>query len=542
MRRVVTALFLLLAAVAVSQPGPQRAAAQDHDGVRVIHITVDSLHPEEVDATTPFLNQLKNSGTWYTQARAIMGSETLPNHVAMATGAYGGPNGITGNGGRLAPGDRREVDPDLGVPRARQTRSLFQAIETSCPDLRTVGVMSKSYVWRTFSADPVDSYFHQPNFNVPVSEHAPDASTAAYILGEIATGDVDYLFANLGDVDRVGHLDASSILSEFTDLLDLDLLDPSDTALLRKAILVQTDALIGTIVTALQAADMWDDTVLIVASDHSMVWTNPLDQSRYVDVQAALDSHPATAGRFFTAENGGTANVYLFDPSADDADQVLAEARSVLDGLPGLVEALYRLPNPLDPGHDLATVRPDWQVHQTHTAGEIFVHVDADHVVGSLTSNPLPGNHGHGATRHATALISGGWDGVAAQIVEASDPAAIDPIDDTAALPEQAEQVDYAPTIGWLMGIPDPGGAQPQWQGRVLAEAFDRQPTPVCVEAPDEAAPPETVETSPGPTEDAGPVDTGRDLPATGGDTGLLVAVAAAAAAAVLWLGRRQVR
>lgn len=512
MRRALFTIAVLASLVVLPRPGPQPAGAQDDDRIRVIHLTVDSLHPSEVDATTPVLNMLKESGTWYTQARAIMGAETLPNHVAMATGAYGGPNGITGNAGRLMPGDTAEADPDLGVPEARRTQSLFQAIESACPDLHTVGVLSKQYVWRTFSDDPVDAYFDQPTFNIPESDHALDLTTSAFILQQIVTGDFDFLFANLGDVDRVGHVDVTSILGEFVDILAPDLLGESDAAILRRAVLQHTDVLLGTIIAALQTTGMWDNTVFIVSSDHSMVWSNELDPGRYVDVQAALDADPVTTGMFFTSENGGTGNVYLRDPSVSNADELLADARATIAGLDGVIEALYRQPNPLEEGHDLASVHPDWQVHQTPTAGEIFVHVDGDHVVGSLSSNSLPGNHGHGITRHATALVSGGWDGVIPQEVAASAPAAVDPIDDTAALPEQAEQVDYAPTIGWLLGIPDPGGSTPQWQGRVLTEAFSRQPTPTCVE-PTSEPPPITADLSVPPT-----AGDGSDLPATGGD------------------------
>ncbi len=138
-------------------------------------VSIDALDPtqlDEVDADgnplAPTLVSLRDQGTWWTQARGVMASETLPNHVAMATGTYPGTNGIPGNEGRLQPGDDTLADPDLGVPEARQATSLMAAIEAQCPDLRTVTSLSKEYVWRTFQGEG-DAVFDQPTYNIPGS-------------------------------------------------------------------------------------------------------------------------------------------------------------------------------------------------------------------------------------------------------------------------------------------------------------------------------------------------------------------------------------
>ncbi len=150
-------------------------------------------------------------------------------------------------------------------------------------------------------------------------------------------------------------------------------------------------------------------------------------------------------------------------------------------------------------------MHPAWNLHQTPRAGDLFVYTEDGHAIGSQTSNPLPGNHGHGVTRHAVALVSGGWDGVRTQEIAPSDPEAVNIVDDTEALPEQAEQVDYAPTFGWLLGIDDPGAfidgpPAAQWQGRVLTEAFNRRPVPVCRTDPPHSRryPPQRNELRPG--------------------------------------------
>ncbi len=501
-----SAVFLLAVVAAAGLVLP--VGAQEPDAVNVYLITVDSLHPSQVGPDTPTLQSLKDTGTWYEQHRAVMASETLPNHVAMGTGTYPGVNGIPGNGGRANVGDNTEADPDLGDPANLQATSFIAAIEAQCPDLRTVTSYSKEYVWRVFdglNGGESDADFPQSNFNIPGSGHAPDTSTVGFMMSELENEVPAAIFANLGDVDRAGHIDVSGA-SGF----------PAE----QRAALQQTDSLLQTFVGRLQSLGVWEDTVLIIASDHSMDWSVPIDPSTAVNVAGALEADPATAGRFFVSENGGAALVYLQDPDAADADQLLAQARATITALDGIAEALYREPNALDPGNDLASVHPEWNLHQTPRAGEIFAYTEPGKKIGSQSSNPIPGNHGHVVTRHATMLVSGGWDGVVAQSIPASDPDAIDLASDTTVLTEQSEQVDIAPTIGWLMGIADPGlaaGGAAQWQGRVLTEAFSRQPAPAC--AAPAVAPSPTPAPSPSPAVGA---DQTPNMPATGGGLALL--------------------
>ncbi|MBW3659249.1 MAG: alkaline phosphatase family protein [Actinobacteria bacterium] len=521
--RVRGAVLGVLAAVLAALAAPVAAQEPEPETVRVVHLVIDGLHPAQVGPLTPVLAELKASGVWYEQARAVMASETLPNHVSMATGAYPQVTGIPGNEGRAAVGDTAPTEPDLGQPELLEADSLTRTIERVCPDLRTVTVFSKEYVHRIFAADGADADFPQELFNVPESGHALDTTTVGFILAELARAAPDYLFANLGDVDRSGHIDATGAAGLPVEQL---------------AALQQTDKLVGSIVAELRARGLWESTVLIVNSDHSMDWSVPIDPSSAVDVAGALEADPATSGRFFVSENGGAGLVYLLDPAAPDADEVLLAARDRLVDLPGVDEALYRDPNPLDPGGDLDAVHPDWHL-RTPRAGELFVTVLPGHRVGSVSSNPYPGNHGHALTRHATMLVAGGWDGLAGPTVVEADPALVDAetFDDTAGLPGQAESVDLAPTIGWLLGVPDPrapirGTGRPQWQGRVLTEAFERQPAPRCVAAaPGRPGPP----AAPGrPAPAAAPAPIHPRLPATGGG----LALAGIALVAVTFLPR----
>ncbi len=532
---------VLVAGLAVASLQPVAAATTADDGVRVLLVSIDALDPAELDEVddggnpiAPTLVALREQGTWWEQARAVMASETLPNHVAMATGTYPGTNQVPGNDGRLAVGDSENADPDLGVPEAREATSLMAAIESQCADLRTVTSLSKEYVWRTFQGEG-DAVFDQPAFNIPGSGHAPESATVPFLLQQEQEAPIDFVFANLGDHDRAGHVDTTGAVPDGPD----GVMDGAKAG--QRAALGQVDTWVRTLVEQLQASGEWERTVLVITSDHSMNFTLSLDPRWNIDTAAAVAQVELDAGRepgstFLVSNNGGAAFVYLVDPADPDRAALLEAAHDALAALPGVEETLYRVPNDFDPdGAVLQTVHPDWNLHQTPRAGDVVVLAQERYRMGSVDENPVPGNHGHTSTRHITALVTGGWDGiVAGQRIAASAPDAVDEADDTAVLPEQVEQVDWAPTVGWLLGVEDPGtaaGGDPQWEGRVLTEAFTRQPgTLVCSGAT----------TQPVATDGDGATDDTADDPdlaATGTGTGLAALVALAAAAVV---GRRR--
>ncbi len=554
-RRTLTPALLTSAAVAltVALVVPTAGAASatsaptPDDSVQVLLVSIDALHPHELDELgddgsplAPNLRALRDGGTWWTEARSVMASETLPNHVAMGTGTYPEVNGIPGNDGRLNPGDTELADPDLGVREARTAVSTVAAIEEQCSDLRTVTVLSKEYVWRTF-ADEADEDFHQPSNNVPASGHALEASTMPYLLQALEAGPVDLAFVNLGDHDRAGHIDTTGALPADPD----GVMDGPRVA--QRAALAQVDDWIGVLVAQLQSSGQWERTVLMVVSDHSMVFTLSGDSRFNVDVGAALeqveiDNARDAGSSFLFSDNGGAGFVYLLDPADPDGPSLLAQAYAAIAALDGVEDVLYRQPNAADPaGRVLGEVHPDWHLAGAERVGEILTLAEPRFRMGNDPDRSIPGVHGHTVTRHITALVSGGWDGiVAGQRIEPSDPDAVDVVDDTAALPEQAEQVDWAPTIGWLLGVRDPGldaGTTPQWQGRVLEEAFQRQPAalPCSIAAGDgdASAVPGTGSGTTGDGAAEGVSDGAGSLAATGGGAAVVGLLALAGSLAV---------
>jgi len=144
--------------------------------------------------------------------------------------------------------------------------------------------------------------------------------------------------------------------------------------------------------------------------------------------------------------------------------------------------ALYRRPNRVDPSG--ALIPKAWRL-DSRRAGDLIATVDPGYRFSDpdSSSNPIPGNHGHGPTRHSVALVTGGSPLVRTRDIAPSRPGQVNPTNDTKILKEQSEQVDIGVTTAWLLGIRDPSKQSklgPQFQGRVLSEAFKAMPTRAC--------------------------------------------------------------
>jgi hypothetical protein len=114
--------------------------------------------------------------------------------------------------------------------------------------------------------------------------------------------DPDFLFVNLGSIDRTGHVDP--VAGATAGL-------PTGAApLARETQLVRTDALLRLFVEELRTSGRWDSTALMITADHSMDFSQPLAAVTLGDDIAA---DPELAGKFQIAQNGGAALYSLVD-------------------------------------------------------------------------------------------------------------------------------------------------------------------------------------------------------------------------------------
>lgn len=460
----------------------------------VVAVVIDSLMPAEINTTLTNIDGLRASGTAYPESRAVFSAETLPNHVAMMTGVYPARNGIANNSFIDFGAGGSPTTRDLSVPEKLTSNTLFTWIKQRCrdtsvnPQIRDGATLSKKYLFEIFQGDANDAQRQNDNpgvFNEPPdsswnpqtsplylsaggANFTPDIPTMQQALSQLPSA--DFLFINLGDTDRGAHVFGQAE---------------------RSVSLLDTDAQVGRLVQALKDAGRWNNTVLFLLSDHGMDFSTPGPGST-ITVQPALDKLGACFAPMQAVQNGGVDSIYVTDRnlSLSQQQQALRAARGCLTGatpcdqlcagttLPanssGIDSAWYTTEDPADPAGTL----PANLVSGNANFGGLVLNAKRGFKFSdpSATSNPLPGNHGHVTTLRSTMIVSGGSPWVKkAQVVTPS----IASSTDLDRLPEQAETVDLAPTIAWLLGLeitpaqfPDFATAGRGFDGRVLKEAF----------------------------------------------------------------------
>ncbi len=455
----------------------------------VVVAVVDSLMPQEITASTPNLNALKAEGTFYNESRAVFSAETTPNHAAMMTGVYPQRNGIATNNYLDFFDPANPIERDLSLPEEYTANTAFTWIDRQCrvsginPAIRTGATLSKKYLYELFQGDafnpdranrnprvfnlPPDTLWDptsSPAYIGPGFEYTPDAPTMQQALTQLP--DADFLFLSLGDVDRFAHA----------------LGTPA-----RTTALAATDAQIGRLRTALEDAGRWDNTVLIITSDHGTdIALNPFTNG--ISTQPTLDALASCFTPMLAVQNGGSDSLYVLNRSLPLAQRqaALRAARACLIGsqdcaslCPGatrptnaaqIAGAWYTTDDPADMDGtmpaSLASKHPNLG-DLVLVAAQGFKFSEPDQ-----TGNPIPGNHGHPVTFRNTMLISGGSRWVKrGQVIASSTPT----VSDFDRLPEQAENIDITPTVAWLLGLNIQPADFPEgsgFDGRILDQAF----------------------------------------------------------------------
>jgi hypothetical protein len=469
----------------------------------VVVAVIDSLMTSDTALMTN-LNDLISQGTLYEESRAMFSAETIPNHVAMMTGVVPARSGIpTNNFWDADAFPDAPQDENISKPKELTANTLFTWIAQQCPSIRTGATLSKRYLFEMFCGDQPaadgdlvcsdDVYPQNDNplvHNVQPDNYWDPTGDPLYIPDpggltiDVATmnqalsmlPESDFLFINLGDVDRSAHAGGEIV---------------------RAAVTMDADQELGRLVTALRDAGRWDNTVLIVLSDHGMDYSTLGADA--ISVTPALDALAACGyAPMFAIDNGGTDSLYVTDLNATAADKAAAlraariclvepdsaecaAIEAVCGGIDAGLTAIlpvaqpiiagwYTQADPLDPAGNMPA-----SILSAHPNLGDLVLVAADGLKFSESdpsSNPIPGNHGHLETVHNFMLVTGGSPLIKAGQSIASSIADPGPLD---RLPEQSENIDVAPTVAWLLGLNLPSGQFPDglgFDGRVLSEAF----------------------------------------------------------------------
>lgn len=387
---------------------PEVAAAARATRKRAYVLVVDGCRPDEIDSElTPNLRALRDGGLRFPRASSMPIAETIPNHVMMMTGLRADRTGVPAN----AIYDRKAGEiRDLDRPRDIRVDTVIERLNRK--GYRTGTVLSKEYLYGVFGGRA--RYRWEPSPIVPISGHAPDVFTMNAALDMLDEADPHLMFVNLGDIDRFGHTDLTG----------------GSLRVLRRLALAGTDQLVGRFVDRLKETGRWEHAIVIVLADHSMDWSTP---GNVVSLQPVLEADPFLAGRFVIADNGGADLVYWTGPAAQRS-RAVARIQELANVVPGVLHAWDR--------------RARW-LRLGPEAGDVVVYCQAGWRFSDpdLTSNPIPGNHGHPATRSIPFFIGGGHPSVPRRRASS----------------EHAKTIDVAPTIAAFFGA---GRPKRGWDGR----------------------------------------------------------------------------
>ncbi|GAA5145835.1 hypothetical protein GCM10023340_15810 [Nocardioides marinquilinus] len=389
---------LAFSTAAALAPAPASAAARTRR--RAYVLVVDGCLPGEVDDVhTPHLAALRDGGLHHPTALSMPVMETIPNHVMMMTGVRPDRSGVPAN---AVYDRRRRAVRDLDRPRDLQADTVIERANRQ--GLRTGTVLSKEYLYGIFGGRATARW--EPRPIIPVSGHAPDEFTILAATTMVDELDPHLMFVNLGDVDRYGHSDPTG---------------PLGLKAARRLALRKTDAYVGRFVEMLRSRGTWRDSMVVVLADHSMDWSRP---DRVISLAGPLDADPLLRGRVQIADNGGADLLYWTGP-ADQRDRAVERMRRIARGQRGVLAAYDR--------------RTPW-LRLGPQAGDVVVFCRAGWRFSDpdpVTSNPIPGNHGHPATRPIPWFAFGGHPAVPRR----------------RASPVVASTLDVAPTVAAFLGL-----------------------------------------------------------------------------------------
>jgi hypothetical protein len=386
------------------------AAVDRRTRKRVYVLVVDGCIPSEISGgQTPNLFDLQVSGLRHAKAQSMPIMETIPNHVMMMTGVRPDRSGVPAN----AIYDRRlKAVRDLDRPSDLKVDTVIQRLNRN--GLRTGTVLSKEYLYGIFGGRATARW--EPAPIIPVSGHAPDEFTIRAAMQMVEDVDPHLMFVNLGDIDRYGHTDVTG---------------PLGVKALRRLALVKTDTYVKLFVDMLKERGHWRHSMLIVLADHSMDWST---YNRVVSLAGPLDDDPLLRGRVQIADNGGADLLYWTGPSAQK-ERAVRRMMAISKRVPGVLSVHDRRQRSLrlgpEAGDVVAFCRAGWRFS------------DPD----PLTSNPIPGNHGHPATRPIPFFINGGHPSLRRR----------------AASQLTAQTIDVAPTVARFFGLR--GAPRGGWDG-----------------------------------------------------------------------------
>lgn len=204
-------------------------------GVRhVILIGMDGLGAYAMQkADNPNMKQLMADGSWTLQARSVLPSSSAVNWASMTMGAGPELHGFTEWGSKKPELESRELDQYGLFP------SIFTLLREQKPSAEMGVIYSWGGIGYLFPKQAVNK--DQPCAN--------DTLTTEAAVSYIKDKKPDFLFIHFDQPDGVGHGIGHNIPEYYEQV--------------RK-----NDVLLGNILQAVKDAGMWDNSIIILSSDH----------------------------------------------------------------------------------------------------------------------------------------------------------------------------------------------------------------------------------------------------------------------------------
>jgi hypothetical protein len=226
-------ILLMMFFSGCSAPGTERKAQ------RVILIGIDGMSADGLQyAHTPTLKGLIAEGACSMSARGVMPTVSSPNWASMLNGAGPEQHGISSNEWGLK---RHTIEP-VTADSEGYFPSIFSLIREQTPQARMAAFYDWAGLGELFNKKYLDKYQNTANLKETFEAATP------YVLQEKP----DFTFIYLGLPDEEGHAHGWESEAYFKSLEEVD-------------------HKIGEFIAALKSANLYDDTYIIVVTDHGGV-------------------------------------------------------------------------------------------------------------------------------------------------------------------------------------------------------------------------------------------------------------------------------
>ena len=339
------------------------------------------------EGSAPFLSDLIADedgarSTFFPRSRSVMVAKTNPNHTSMITGAYPSRHGIVGNEfatygaganedscpakakSGAAPTITDRPEPELHQERRPRLRRWSASVPI--PAWTTALIMGKPKLGRLFATQEINPGTYDADYiwapcdeDEPYCQDVPTNPVTGYALDDSVVMDEvirttqegvtdagedrmpDYTFVNFPQIDSAGHATGR-------------------TGVGYSAAVTLADSEVSRFVANQKELGIWDRTVMIIVSDHSM---DDTPQFAKFSVEDTLDSAGIPSGEYEVVGNGSAAHIYLTDRTSPGRFDLLRRMRAALDPTLATEDVLYRTKNPEDGGraHTIKATHRGWE-------------------------------------------------------------------------------------------------------------------------------------------------------------------------------------